>query len=127
MLHQLVFDDAEGQARAVDRNIELAENVRDRSDVVLVSVRKEKSAYPVCVFLKIGGIRDNEIDAEHILVREPETAVYHDYIVFVFDDREVLSDLVETSEHHYLEFSELLFSCHKIIFACRKNGRYLLP
>ena len=61
-------------------------------------VRQDETAHLIDVFLKITHVRYHEVDAQHIVVREPEPAVNHDYVILVLKDSHILSDLTETSE-----------------------------
>lgn len=103
VLVQLVFEDAERQPRSVYRRVYRPQNVRDRSDVILVTVGYQYSADFVRVLLEICYVRNNEVDSEHVVVRKRKSAVYNYDIVLVLENGDVLSYLVETAEHHYLE------------------------
>ncbi len=93
-LGELVFEDAERQARAVNRHLQRAKHVRQRPDVVLMAVRQQDAADARRVLFKIADVRYDEVDAEHVFVREAEPAVDHDYVVAVLEHGYVLADLV---------------------------------
>ena len=52
--------------------------------MVLVTVRKNYALYFFSVVYKICHIGNNEVNSEHVVAREAETAVNNDYIVAVF-------------------------------------------
>ena len=98
VLRQLIRDDSDRQAGAPDRLVHRLQHVGKRADVVLVPVCQDETAHLIDVFLKITHVRYHEVDAQHIVVRETEPAVNHDYVILVLKDSHILSDLTETSE-----------------------------
>ena len=56
------------------------------------------------VAFEIGKIRDNEIDPEHIIIRKRNAAIDYDYVVLVFKNGYIFSDLVKSTERYYLQF-----------------------
>ena len=117
VLHQLRFEDAEGEAGGVHGNVDELEQVRDAADVVLVPVRDEDAADLRGVLFEIGIIGNDEVHAEHVFVGEGQAAVDDDHVVFVFQHGEVLSDLVQPAEHHDAQLAGLFFRfCHSVPF-----------
>ena len=104
MLGELCLDDAAGQARGIDRCIALAQDIRDCADVVLMAMRNDIAAQLVQVALEIGGVRDHQVNAQHIIVREGHAAVDDHDVVSVFDHGHVLADLIETAQRYNLQF-----------------------
>ena len=104
MLGELGLDDAAGQARAVNRRVHLAQHIRQAADVILVSVGDEIAAQLLVVALEVGGIRDDQIHAQHVVVRKRQTAVDDDDVVAVFDHGHVLADLIQTAQGYNLQF-----------------------
>ena len=115
MLRQLVFEDAEGQLRAVDRHVQLLQQIGDPADVVLVTVCYEHAHDLVGVLFEVGEIGYHKVDAGHVLLGEPQPAVHDQDVRAVFDDGDVLADLVLSSEHHYPELVSC-FLCHLFSF-----------
>ena len=62
------------------------------------------------IFLKIGRIGNDKVDAQHIVIGKSETAVNYDNVVAVFNHGDVFSDFSDTSERNNFK---LLFFCHK--------------
>ena len=104
VLGELGLDDAAGQARCVNRCVALTQHIRDRADVVLVAVGDDVAAQLVQVALEVGRVRDNEVYAEHIIVRECYAAVDYNDVAAVLDNGHVLADLVQTAKRYDLQF-----------------------
>ena len=99
VLLDLVAEQAAGQGRGVDRHArELRQDVRQRADVVLVGMGDEERLDVGAALLEIGDVGDDEVDAEHLLVREHQAAVDDDDLVAVFEDVHVLADLAHPAE-----------------------------
>ena len=91
------------QAGAVDRRIDLFEQVCKTADVILVSVRDDDAAELILVALHIGEIRDNEIHAGHFRIRERQTAVEDEHIVCALEHGHILADLVESAQERHAD------------------------
>ncbi len=66
--------------------------------MILVSVGDQERADLGRVLPQVGDVRNDEVDAEHLLVREHEPAVDDDDVVAVLEDVHVLADLPHASE-----------------------------
>ena len=98
MLGQLLLHDAERERRAVNIRVDRAQDVGQRADVILVSVRQKDAADLLLVLFEVGDVRDDQVNAQHIFVRECDAAVHDDDVVAVLDHGHVLADLVQTAE-----------------------------
>ena len=99
VLLDLVAEQAAREGARVDRHArELGEDVGQRADVVLVGVGDEERAHLGAVLLEVADVGDDEVDAEHLLVREHEAAVDDDDVVAVLEDVHVLADLPHPAE-----------------------------
>ena len=99
VLLDLVAEQAAGERRGVDGHAgELGQDVRQAADVVLVGVSDEERPDVGAVLLEIGDIRHDEVDPEHLLVREHQPAVDDDDVVAVLEDVHVLADLAHPAE-----------------------------
>ncbi len=98
VLRKFVLNQSDGQLCSVNRNIDLLENIRQRSDVVLMSVCDDKALDLVDVVLQIGDIRDDTVDSEHVILRKGETAVHHNDTVLIFEGSNVHSDLLQAAQ-----------------------------
>src|SRR5690606_30055102 len=106
---QLVLDQAEGQLRGVDRHVQVLEDIRQASDVVLVSVSYQNSPYFVSIFQQIRNIRDDDIDTEHFFLGEFQTGVDDHDVVAVLHDIHVLADLAQSAQREDRQNIAILF------------------
>ena len=63
-----------------------------------MGVREHDAAHTLLVLPEVSDVRDDEIDAEHLLVGEHETGVDHDDVVALLDRHHVLPDLADSAE-----------------------------
>ena len=75
--------------------------------MILVSVSQNKPLYFLSVVYQIRNVRNDEIDSEHIVAREAESAIDDYDIIAVFENREVFCDLAETSQCKHFQFFSL--------------------
>ena len=78
--------------------------------MVLVTVGEKDSAHTVGVLFKIRNVGNNQVNAQHIVIRKSDSAIDYYDILFVFNDVHILSDLVKTAEAEYLDVGKILFS-----------------
>ena len=69
----------------------------------------KKSAQLVLVGLDIGHIGDDQIDPEHVVLREGQPAVDDDHVRPVLEHRDVLSDAVDAAERDHAQLFGFLF------------------
>ena len=101
VLLDLVAKQAARQRGGVDRHAgELGQHVRQPADVVLVRVRDQERLDLVAPLLEVGDVADDQVDAEHLLVREGQAAVDDDDVVAVLEDGHVPADLADAAEGH---------------------------
>ena len=98
VLFQLVADQADGQLGRIDGHIELAQQIGQAADVVLVAVGNEDTLDAVLVFQYIGEVGDDQVNAEHIGIREHQTAVHQDHVALAFIQGNVLADFAQTAQ-----------------------------
>ena len=97
VLLQLQLYQARRHAGGVDGGVHVPQQVGDGADVVLVSVGQEDTPNALAVFDEIGKVRDDHIDAVHVVVRKSHAHVYEDHIPAVFVYGQVLANLVEAA------------------------------
>ena len=95
---QLVAHQADGQPGGVDGHIELPQQVGQAADVVLVPVGDKKTLDAVLVLQHVGEIRDDQVDAEHVAVREHRTAVHQDHIALALVQGNVLAHFAQAAQ-----------------------------
>ena len=99
VLAQLGADQPERELRAIDRHLEqVAQNVRQSADVVLVRVGYEKAAHVFAALPEVGDVRNDEVDAEHLLVREHEPRIDDEDVVPDLEREHVLSDFTDATQ-----------------------------
>ena len=105
-----VAGEPERQRRAVDRHGDLAQQVLQRPDVVLVAVRGDDGDDPRSVLAQVREVGQHEVDAVHVRVGEHQPAVdEQDAAVGAvagrpsaeLDRHAVAPDLAEAAEEHH--------------------------
>ena len=64
MLLELFSHQRQRKLRAVDRDVQIAENVRNRADVVFMRVRENDGADHALVLFQVGNVGNDDVDAE---------------------------------------------------------------
>ena len=103
VLGQLVLDNTHGQAGSVDGNINIPQHIRQCSDMILMSVGDDETFYLVDVILQVGYIRNDQIDSQHIVLRERKTTVYNYNTVTILKSSNVHTDLLQASQRNDLQ------------------------
>ena len=97
MLVELRLHERERQRGRDDRfDVDLAQEVRQASDVILVAVREHDR--PHVPSLEVRDVRQKEVDAEVLVARERKPGVDDDDLVVELVDGHVLPDLAESAE-----------------------------
>ena len=104
MLLQLQLNEARGHPGGVDRGVDGAEDIGQGADVVLMSVGDKDAPNLLLVLNEIADIRDDYVDAVHIVVGKAHAAVHHHDVAAVLVNREVLADLVEAAKRNDFQF-----------------------
>src|SRR5215217_6273461 len=102
-LLQLAAHEPEGELGRVDRYVELAQQVRQRPDVVLVTVREDDALQLACVLPQVGKVGQHQVDPWHLLVRERHSGVNQDNTAPLAHGGHVLADLTQPSEGYDLQ------------------------
>ena len=97
VLVELGLDEREREARRDDRgDLDLAEEVRQASDVILVTVREDDCAH-LSPF-EVADVREEQVDPEMLVAREREPGVDDEQLARGLVDGHVLADLAEAAE-----------------------------
>ena len=107
VLFQPELNDRSRQRGRIDRHIQLLEHIRDRTDVILMTVGDDHAADAVFVRLQIADIGDDQIHTVEVLIRKAHAAVDKEHILAVLVDGEVLADLTKPAER-----DDFQFGCH---------------
>ena len=97
-LSEFVVDHAEGERRAVDRQRQVGQQVRQRPDVVLMGVCRDDRVDPVGVLDQIRQIGQDSIDPREVVATEHLAAIEDDDASFGLDGCTVPADLAEPAE-----------------------------
>ncbi len=98
VLFQAALQNAQRQARAIDRHVDLLQHIRQRADVILMAMREHDGLDLVFVLQQIGNIRNNEVDAQHIVLWEHQTRIDDEDFLVATDYRHVLADFPQTAQ-----------------------------
>ncbi len=99
MLLDLVAQQAARQRRGVDRHArEVGQDVGQPTDMVLVGVGDQERLDLVGALAQVGDVGHDEVDAEHLLLGEHQSAIDHDDLIAVLEHVHVLADLADTAE-----------------------------
>ena len=120
MLIQLVPDKRVGKPRAVDRAAEPFHCIRDRADMVLVTVRDTHAANAIRVLFEVSHVGDDHVDPRHLLVRKDQAAVDDENVVLILDHGHVFADLSHPAQRDDSEF--MLHKVLSIRFFRRRTG-----
>ena len=98
VLGEAMLGDGERQRRAVHGHVELAQEIRQRPDVVLVAVGQDHAAEGRAAIAEIREVGDHVVHPGHLVVREQEPAVDGDHVVARLDQHHVEPDLAQPPE-----------------------------
>ena len=108
---EFIFYKPQCQSRAVPRNLDILEQIWNRTDMVLVAVCDYHACYPFSVCNEIGKIRYDDINSVHFIIREGKPTVYNHYLVIAFEQGHVFSDLIQSADWNNLQFRDFPLSC----------------
>lgn len=72
--------------------------------MVLMAVRNDKALDFVQIVLEIRDIRNNAVNAEHVIFRKGHAAVHDDDAVLVFERGDIHADQLKAAERNDLQF-----------------------
>ncbi len=92
------FYEGESEARAVNGDVQVAQNVSKRADVVFVAVREDDGANVLAVLFQVGDVGDDEVNAEEFGFGEHHAGVDDENVVTETKDHHVHAKFAETAE-----------------------------
>ena len=99
MFVELRLHEPEREARGPDLlNRDLAQEIRQRPDVVFVPVREDDGANRPLPLAQVREVRKDQIDTQVLVAGEREACVDDDRIVAALVDHHVLPDLAEAAQ-----------------------------
>ena len=104
-LGELALDKAKRQLAREDGHlvVEVLQQIRKRTGVVLVAVSDDDAAELFLVLQNVGVIREHQVDTGLRVVREHEASVDEHHVVAALEDRHVLADAIKTAERDDLQ------------------------
>ena len=100
VLAELVFDDAHRQTRPVHGDIDLFQNIGKGADMIFMAMGDDKCLHLIYFLFQIRGVRNDQIDPEHVVLRECKAAVHDHNAVPVLKRSDVHADLLQTPERN---------------------------
>ena len=95
MLLQLELHKPGCQPRTMDRAVELLHGIGNAADVVLVAVCQKHAADLFLILDQIRHVRDDKVDAVHVVLGESEATVDDNDILAVFENGHIFADLIK--------------------------------
>jgi hypothetical protein len=78
---------------AIDRSVDVAQQVRETANVVFMGVGEEDSPDLFFVLNQISEVGYDDVDAIHFFIGERKSAVDDDNVISLLDDTAILSNL----------------------------------
>ncbi len=103
MLVQLAFRQAEGEVRCVNRNVDLLQHIRQRTEMIFVAMRENNGQDFVPVLFENFKIRNTNIDAIDALFGKTHARVQHEHLVAEAQQSTVHPELADTAEGNNFE------------------------
>ena len=69
--------------------------------MVFVTMGNDNTAYFIFVFYQVTHIGNDQVNAEHVVVRKCQTGIDNDNVITILDDRHVFADFTQTSQRNY--------------------------
>src|SRR6266516_1944284 len=98
MLPKLRLDESQRQPRAEHGNVQLLQRKRQATDVVLMPVGEENPEDLAPAVEQIRDVGQDQVDAEHVLLREHQPGVHDQDSVLPLERPHVDADLAETAQ-----------------------------
>ena len=97
MLLQLQLHQTGGHAGGVNGRLDVPKDIGQRADMILVAVGEKNSSDFLPILHQVADVRNDHVDAIHIVVREAHAAVHYDQVVAVLEHGHIFPDLVQTA------------------------------
>ena len=91
------------EGRAVDRDIDLGQEVGHGADVVFVAVGQDHGADVLLVLFEEREVGHDQIDAQQLRLGEHHPAIHDDDVVAVANGRHIHAELAESAEGNHLQ------------------------
>ena len=99
-LFQALLYQSQGEARSVDRHVQVAKDVRQRPDMVLVTVGQHNRSDFRAILLQIRNVRNDKVDSQKLGFRKHHARVDDDEVVAEPQHHHVHAELAESAERN---------------------------
>ena len=97
MFFKLAFDQTTNEVCSIYRTVNFLHKVRQRTDMVLVTMSNNNGFYAVLILDDIAHIRNNDIYAKHIFARERKTRIKNNDFILILEDGHVLTNFAKAT------------------------------
>ena len=70
----------------------------DGADVVFMTVGEDDALHLAAVLAQVGQIRDDVIDAQHVIFREHQAGIHHQDLTVIFVDHHILANFAQSAQ-----------------------------
>ncbi|MNN97667.1 hypothetical protein D3C81_2168760 [compost metagenome] len=70
---------------------------------------QHNASYFVAVLCKVGNIRNDDVDAKHVLFRKFQTGIHHDNVIAVLNDIHIFPDFTDAAQSENHQFIVVIF------------------
>src|SRR6266496_6175787 len=121
MLIKFAFRQTQREMRRVNRNVELFQDVRQRAQMIFMTVRENNGGDLVPILFEYIEIRNGNIDAIGALFGKAHAGIYDDHFVAKAQQRAIRSKLADAAERNNFEDVRHLSS-----YSIRRSGTRIL-
>src|SRR6185437_5777822 len=100
---EFAFRETGSEMRTVNRDVETFEEVRQRAEMIFVTVREDDGGDRVAIFVEKIEIRDRNVDAVSRFLGKAHPGVENQHLVAVAHSHAIHSKLADTAEWYDLE------------------------
>jgi hypothetical protein len=98
VLFQLLAHQRQREFGAVNRRVQIAENVGDGANVIFVRVRQDDAAHHVLVLLQVRDIGNHDIHAKQLLLGKHQSRVDDENVIAISQDHHVHAEFAEPAQ-----------------------------
>ncbi len=99
---QFLSEQGQGQGRAVNRDLDLFEQEGHGADMILMTMGQDQGRQFVLMGPQVGEIRDDHVDAQHVVFREHDAGIDEDHGPGGFEDHGVEADFPQTAQKNQI-------------------------
>jgi hypothetical protein len=101
MFTQLYRNQAVGKLGRVDGwEIELRQNIRQRTNVILVPMSNKNAVYPILLAHEIRYVGNDQIYAQHLIIGEHQPCIHNEDIFPILNGHHILADFAKPPKRH---------------------------